>query len=143
MAKKDISPEKAKFISTLLISIIFMTIILSLSRMYTKKMLKEAEEDYFNSINTMMDGFTRIVSIQLHGYIFSLQTFYNDKVFDNCDTNEIVNFIKYYDYKKHEDFEDLYYITPDGKTFFSNANTLQLTPEKHLGLYGKCFERAH
>lgn len=136
MTKKDISPEKAKFISTLLISIIFMTIILSLSRMYTKKLLKEAEEDYFNSINTMMDGFTRIVSIQLHGYIFSLQTFYDDKVFDKCDTNEIVNFIKHYDYKKHEDFEDIYYIIQDGTTFFSNADTLKLTPEKHRGLYG-------
>ena len=137
MKKNNISPEKAKLISTLLVSLIFLTIVLSLSSMYTKKLLKDAENDYFNSLQSTLDGFTRIVSLQLNGYIFSLQTFYEDKIFDDCDTEEIFKFIQYYDYKKHEDFENLYYITPDGTTYLSNGQIIHLSPDKHLALMGK------
>ena len=105
--------------------------------MYTKKLLKDAEEDYFKALQSSLDGFTRIVSLQLNGYIFSLQTFYEDRVFDNGDTDEIFKFIQHYDYKKHEDFKNLYYITPDGKTYLSNGNIIHLPPDKHLALMGK------
>ena len=136
LMKKNISPEHAKLISTLLVSIIFMAAVLTISNMYTKKMLRDAESDYFNSLHSTLDGFTRMVSIQLNGYIFSLQTFYNDHVFNKCNTDEIFEFIKHYDYKKHEDFLNLYYIKPDGTTYLSNGHIVKLSPDDHLALMG-------
>ena len=113
-----------------------MAIVLSISGMYTKRMLKDAETDYFNSLHSTLDGFTRIVSIQLNGYIFSLQTFFNDHVFIECNTEEIFEFIKKYDYKKHEDFLNVYYIKPDGTTYLSNGHIINLSPDDHLALMG-------
>ena len=136
MKIKNISPERAKLISTLLVSITFMGVVLSISNMYTKKMLKDAEADYFNSLHSTLDGFTRMVSIQLNGYIFSLQTFYNDHVFDECNTEEVFEYIKLYDYKKHEDFLNLYFIKPDGTTYLSNGKVIKLSPDNHLALLG-------
>ncbi len=136
MKKKNISPETAKLISTLVVSLIFMTIVLSLSSIYTKKMLKDAENEYFNSIQTTMDGYTKIVSLQLVDYIHSMQTFYKDRTFDNPDTENIVNFIKQNDYKIPEDFLEMYYMLPDGTAYTSHNNIIHMLPERHLALDG-------
>ena len=82
MKKKNISPENAKLISTLLISLVFMTIVLTLSSIYTSRMLKDAENEYFESINIILDSYKKIISVQLNDYIHSMQVFYEDKVFD-------------------------------------------------------------
>ena len=136
MKKKNISPEKAKLVSTLLVSIIFMTIVLSISRMYTKKMLQDAEDEYFYSLHTTLEGFTKIISLQLYDYIHSMQTFYIDKVFDDAITEEIVKFIKHYNYKIHEDFLEMYYVLPDGTIYTSRNIIAKVLPEKHSGLLG-------
>ncbi|MCR4953568.1 MAG: GGDEF domain-containing protein [Treponema sp.] len=137
MKKKKISPEKAKIISTFLVSIIFMAIVLSISNAYTKRMLKNAEDEYFNSIHTTLDGFSRIISIQLNNYKNALYSFYIDEVFEDRDVKKIYEFIRHYDYKKHEDFMDLYFLAPDGKAYLSNGQIVQMTPSKHKGLEGK------
>ena len=99
MKKNNISPEKAKLISTLLVSVVFMTIVLSLSGMYTKKMLKNAEEEYFDSIHTTLDSYRKIISLQLNDYIHSMQIVYSDRIFDEPDIQKIFQFINEYAYK--------------------------------------------
>ena len=134
--KRNITPEKAKVISTLLVSIVFMTIVLSLSSMYTKKMLQDAEEEYFSSIHTTLEGFTRIISVQLNTYKYALDSYYVDEIIYKHDINEIVNFICHYDYKKHKDFRDLYFLAPDGTAYLSDGTITYMSPERHLGLQG-------
>ncbi len=137
MKKKNISPEKAKLISTFLISIIFMAIVLSISRMHTQKLLKDAEQEYFSNLNTSLDGFTKIINIQLDNYINNLKTFYIDEVFSSCNTEEIVKFLKKNNYKKHEDFIDIYYLTPDGTAYLSNGKTVYMDINKHKSISDK------
>ncbi|MCR4736517.1 MAG: GGDEF domain-containing protein [Treponema sp.] len=137
MKKFNISLEKAKIISTILVSIIFMSIVLSISGLYTKKMLKKAENEYFNALQTTVNGFSRIISIKLQDYINSLYAFYVDEIFKDADVNTIFEFIKHYDYKKHEDVLDLYFLTPDGTAYLSNGEITTMSIEKHLGLTGK------
>ncbi len=137
MAKKSITPEKAKLISTLLISIVFMTIILSFSNVYTKRMLKDAEEEYLNSIHTTIEGYTKIISLQLKDYIHSMQVFYMDKIFDDPDVDTIVEFINEYNYKIPEDFLELYFALPDGTIYTSNGIKTSVPPDHHLGLSGR------
>ncbi len=134
MKKKNISPEKAKFISTFLVSIVFMTIVLSLSSIYTNRMLKNAEEEYFSSVHTTLESYTKIISLKLNDYIHTMQVFYTDKIFDNPDTASIFQFINEYAYKMPEDFFELYYILPDGNIFTSDYFQTQLDPANHLGL---------
>ena len=134
MKKNNISPEKAKFISTLLVSVVFMTIVLSLSGMYTKKMLKNAEEEYFDSIHTTLDSYRKIISLQLNDYIHSMQIVYSDRIFDEPDTQKIFQFINEYAYKMPEDFFELYYVLPDGTIYTSDNFQTKLAPENHLGL---------
>ena len=102
--------------------------------MYTKKMLKDAEDEYFSSINTTLDGFSRIISIQLNNYKYALNSFYVDEIVETGDVNKIIEFINHYNYKKHEDFCDIYFLAPDGTAYLSNGNIVQMTPELHFGL---------
>ena len=83
--KKNITPEKAKVISTLLVSLVFMTIVLSLSSMYTSKLLKDAEQEYFDSVHTTLNSYSKIISLQLDDYIHTMQVFYMDRTFENPD----------------------------------------------------------
>ena len=134
MKKKNITPEKAKLISTFLVSIVFMTIVLSLSSIFTSRMLKNAEEEYFSSVRTTLNSYTKIISLQLNDYIHSMQLFYTDKIFDEPDKEKIFKFINEYAYKMPEDFFELYYVLPDG-TIFTSANfQTKLDPSNHLGL---------
>ena len=134
MKKLVISPEKAKLISTLLVSIVFMTIVFSLSSMYTSRMLKNAEEEYFESIHTTLESYSKIISLQLNDYIHSMQVFYADRIFDNPEPEKIYQFITEYDYKIPEDLLELYYVLPDGTLFTSNHYQTKVEPKKHLGL---------
>ncbi len=136
MKKKNISPEKAKFISTLLVSLIFLVIVLSLSRMYTKKQLKEAENEYFYGLHTSLDGITRIINIQLDSYIKNLKTFFIDEIIEDCNTEEIFKYLQRNHYKKHEDFLDLYYLTPDGQAYLSDGSIINMDINKHKGILG-------
>ena len=135
MKKKNISPEKAKLISTLLVSLVFMTIILSLSNVYTQKMLKDAEEEYFSSIHTTLEGYTKIISLQLKDYIHSLQVFYIDTTFDDPTPENISRFMNKYDYKIPRDFLELYYVLPDGTIYTSNNVKSTVKPENHSALF--------
>ena len=94
MKRHNITPERAKFISTFLVSLVFMSIILSFSHIYTKKMLKDAEDEYFSSINTTLDGFSRIISIQLNNYKYALNSFYVDEIVETGDVNKIIEFVQ-------------------------------------------------
>lgn len=134
MKKNNISPEKAKFISTLLVYVVFMTIVLSLSSMYTKKMLKNAEEEYFSSIENTLQSYSKIISLQLNSYIHSMQIVYSDRIFDEPDTQKIFQFINEYAYKMPEDFFELYYALPDGTIYTSDNFQTKLDPRHHLGL---------
>ncbi len=136
MKKNNISPEKAKLISTLLVSIIFLVIVLSLSRMYTKKQLKQAENEYFYGLHTSLDGYTRIINIQLDSYIKNLKTFFIDEIIQNCNTEEIFNYLQKNHYKKHEDFLDLYYLTPDGTSYLSDGSIVHMDVNRHKGILG-------
>ena len=136
MKRKNITPEKAKVISTLLVSIVFMTIVLSISRMYTKRMLKNAEDEYFESIHTTLEGFTKIITVQLNNYKYALECFYVDEVMEACDIKKIINFLIHYDYKKHDDFRDLYLLLPDGTAYLSDGTITHMHPERHMSLQG-------
>ena len=134
MKKRNITPEKAKLISTLLLSLVFMTIVLSLSSIYTSRMLKDAEEEYFDSVHTSLDSYSKIISLQLNDYIHSMQVFYEDKIFDDPEPEKIYQFITEYNYKIPDDFFELYYVIPDGTIVTSNNYKTKVEPEKHLGL---------
>ncbi len=139
MKKHNISPERAKLISTLFVSIIFMTIVLSLSRVYTRRSLNNAKEDYFETIRTTLDGFSRITSLQLNSYVNYLNAYYIElsKYLqdDNSDPTQIIpDFLIKFNYTKHPDFMDFYYLTNDGIAYLSDGNVTYMNPENHKGL---------
>ena len=133
MKRKSISPEKAKFISSLLVTITFMVIALIASGLYTKRMLERARNQYFESLTTSTQGFAKIISTQLTDYKDILSTFYLDYVFSSEDTKQIFDFLKKYHYKKLNDFNHLYFMTPDGTAYLSDGRIIHMVPENHAG----------
>ena len=101
MKRKAISPEKAKLISSLIVTIVFMVISLVAYGFYTKRMLDRAREQYFESLNASTQGFSKIISTQLMDYKDVLNTFSLDYVFETKNTEKIYNFIKNYHYKNY------------------------------------------
>ena len=106
MKKKVLSPEKAKIISSLLVSMIFLFIVLSMTRLYTNSMIEEAQSDYFNTIKTTMDGFEKVVSLQLNSYRNFLDAYYKDILLTipDYDINSISKTLVEYSETKHPDF---------------------------------------
>ncbi len=139
MKKKNISPEKAKFISTLLVSFTFMAIVLTISSLYTRRMLDNAKADYFATIETTLEGFEKIVSLQLHEYKNYLRAYQIDieRSVKNYDPQKIFEFLKSYNDTRHPDFLDFYYMTPDGTAYLSDGTIAQMTPKKHPGITGQ------
>ena len=138
MKKANISPEKAKLISTLLVSIFFLCIVLSITNIYTKKMLDNAKEDYFESIETSLDGFETIVRLQLNEYKNYLRAYQIDinRQIDKYDPIKVFEFLKSYNDTRHPDFQDFYFMTPDGTAYLSDGTITKMHPEKHPGIKG-------
>ena len=137
MRKKSVSPETIKTISTLFVAIIFMLIVLPLSSIYTKHMLKNAENKYFDNMETILDGYSSIVTLQLQNYKNSLDAFYVKHIFETEDENEITNFLVTYKYKMNKEFTFIYFLTPSGKAYTTEGITIQMNKEKHTALIGK------
>ena len=138
MRKISVTPERAKLISTLLLSITFLIIILSISKVRTKQLLNNARDDYFSSLRTTLDGFERIVSTQLNSYMNYLNAYYLDvnRSVPDADTNQIFKLLQEYDSTKHPDFKEFYYLTPDGTAYISDGTLNHMVPQYHLGLEG-------
>jgi EAL domain-containing protein (putative c-di-GMP-specific phosphodiesterase class I)/GGDEF domain-containing protein len=138
MKKKVLSPEKAKIISTLLVSIIFLFIVLSMTRLYTNRMIEKAKEDYFESVNTTLDAFERIVSLQLNSYKSILNAYYRDILINtpDYDLKTITKNLEEYNESKSSDILDFYFLTPEGKAYLSDGTTTMMNPENHKGLEG-------
>ena len=137
MRKKSVSPETIKTISTLFVAIIFMIIVLPLSSIYTKHMLKNAENKYFDNMETILDGYSSIVTLQLQNYKNSLDAFYVKHIFETEDENEITNFLVTYKYKMNKEFTFIYFLTPSGKAYTTEGTTIQMNKEKHTALIGE------
>ncbi len=139
MKKKNISPEKAKLISTLLVSFTFMTIVLSMTGLYTKRMLDNAKSDYFESLNTTLNGFEKIVSLQLNAYKNFLHAYEIDieRSVPDYDELKIYQLLQQYNDTKHPDFHDFFYIAPEGKAYLSDGVITSMNPANHPGLDGK------
>ncbi len=137
MRKKSVSPETIKTISTLFVAIIFMLIVLPLSSIYTNHMLKNAENKYFDNMETILDGYSSIVTLQLQNYKNSLDAFYVKHIFETEDENEITKFLVTYKYKMNKEFTFIYFLTPSGKAYTTEGTTIQMNKEKHTALIGK------
>lgn len=137
MRKKSVSPETIKTISTLFVAVIFMIIVLPLSSIYTKHMLKNAENKYFDNMETILDGYSSIVTLQLQNYKNSLDAFYVKHIFETEDENEITNFLVTYKYKMNKEFTFIYFLTPSGNAYTTEGTTIQMNKQKHTALIGE------
>ncbi len=134
MKRKIISPETAKLISTLIVSTIFMVIILSISNMYTDRILEDAKEDYYNSVQSTLNGFSKVISTQINAYKNYLRIYFLDRKIQSYNDEEVFQYLQEIDYSKHEDFLDIYYLKPDGTAFLSDGTITQMSVEKHKSL---------
>ncbi len=137
MKKKNISPENAKIISTLLVASVFMIIVLTLSSLFTSRALKEAEAQYFESLEKTIEGYQKIVSLQLESYRSSLHAFYVDEFFNDGDKEVIKDFFNKYSYRMNDSFLGIYFVDVDGNAILSSGAEVKMQVHKHPGLQGK------
>ena len=112
--KKNISPEKAKLISTLLVASVFMIIVLTISSIFTNHALKQAEAQYFESLEKTIEGYQKLVSLQLDSYRSSLHAFYVDEFFIDQDKEVIKEFFKKYSFRMNDSFLGIYFVDLEG-----------------------------
>lgn len=135
--KQSISPEKAKLFSTLLVASLFMITVLTLSSLFTSHSLKRAEQQYFESLEKTIEGYQKIVSLQLTSYRNALHAFYVDEYFYNDDKEKIKEFFKKYSYKMDESFIGMYFMDLEGNAVLSSGTEIKMHVEKHPGALGK------
>ena len=109
-----------------------MITVLTLSSLFTSHSLKRAEHQYFESLEKTIEGYQKIVSLQLTSYRNALHAFYVDEYFYNDDKEKIKEFFKKYSYKMDESFIGMYFMDLEGNAVLSSGTEIKMHVLVHL-----------
>lgn len=123
---KKVSPERIRIISTLTVSLFIMFLVFTLTGIVMKRALKSAEEEYYESCEQVLEGYTTSINLYIEKYYASMESIYDEDFFMNADSREIQNWIisrkKYMD----EDFSSVAYIDENKTGWFDDGSVLDL-----------------
>ena len=106
---KQFSPDKARFLSSLAVSIIVMSVVFVLTNSILNKSIKTAKEEYINRCSTTLDGYSNAVYFYLKNYKTSLESIYDENLLKTNNEAEIIRWVKQNRPLLHDDFKRLFY----------------------------------
>ena len=131
--KKHISPIRAKFISTLSVSVLIMIIVFLLTSTVMKKALNRAEKQYVKSCSQVLEGYASAIQFYLENYHTSLSSIYNKELFKTGDNKAIQNWIIQNIPFIHKDFCTVFYVdTSTCIGYFSSGDIINLKGKSYL-----------
>lgn len=130
--RKRISPNKAKFISTMAISVLIMTLVLVLTSLVMQRTLRTAESQYTETCTQVLEGYANSIRFYLENYHTSLSSIYDRKLFLEGDTKAIQDWLIENIQFVHEDFFVTFYVDADHIGYFSDGSTENLSDRAYL-----------
>ncbi|MBR1638327.1 MAG: GGDEF domain-containing protein [Treponema sp.] len=133
--KKKLNPKKIKFTFSFSVGIVIILIVTVLTNTVMSRSLKNARDSYYESCHKVVEGYSQSIYWYLENYHTSLSSIYNENLFKKENAEDIqkwlIDNLPFID----EDFCILYYVTPDGKGYFSNGATVDLSDRSYLKTY--------
>ncbi len=117
---KQFSPDKARFLSSLAVSIIVMSVVFVLTNSILNKSIKTAQEEYINRCSTTLDGYSNAVYFYLKNYKTSLESIYDENLLKTDNEAEIRKWVKQNRPLLHDDFKRLFYINKKGIAYIED-----------------------
>lgn len=124
MKKNSINPNKAKLISSLLIAILFTTLIISLCSAILRSTLEQSHEQYLESCSHVADGYAQTVNTYLDNYVKILGCYYIPDQYEEKTPQEIQETLidlKDFNAKIAPDFFDVSYVDLNGMAYSQNG----------------------
>ncbi|MCR4580632.1 MAG: GGDEF domain-containing protein [Treponema sp.] len=133
---KQISQNKVKFFSTLLVGTISLVLVLGLSNFFTERALKNAEKNYLESCNQTLQGYSQSINWYLENYHTSLNSIYDQQLMSKESGEEIQGWLQVNTPYIHKDICILYFIDKNGMGFFSNGQVEDLSDRTYTLING-------
>ncbi len=130
--KSRISPNKAKFISTFIVSTIVLIIVFVLTGIIMDRALKTEKSRYIESCNNVLDGYSAVVHVFLENYHSSLSTIYNESIFEGEDKKSIHDWLIKNKHFFHPDFFETFYLDENQTGYFSDGTIKDLSNILHF-----------
>ena len=125
--KKTINPNKAKFISTFIVGFISIILVLTISNALTKRLLKNAEDNYLSSCKQLLAGYSQSVQWYMENYHTSLDSIFYEELLATKSGDEIQKWIISNKDFVHKDFKMVYFIDEDNSAYFSDGKIIKGT----------------
>ena len=130
--KKRISPNKAKFFSSLTVGILILIVVLVLTSNVMNHALKKTEAVYIESCQQVLEGYSQSIRWCLENYHTSLNSIFNEDLFIKGDTQEIQNWLIQNEEFLSPDLCIEYYVDKNGMAYFSNGQIEDLSDRNYL-----------
>lgn len=149
--KRLINPEKAKIVSTLIILILVIFVVMFLSTVLINSIKKQTEKLYVSDMQTIVEGYGKIISARAELYTTSIKSLYEEEFFVTATDKQIYNYLEKTKDQVHPDFYRYFYVNrnfllhdadgveeqlenpePLNKVFFENQDFVISDPIKNL-----------
>ena len=125
--KKTINPNKAKFISTFIVGFISIILVHTIFNALTKRVLKNAENNYISSCKQLLAGYSQSVQWYMENYHTSLDSIFYEELLATKSGDEIQKWIISNKDFVHKDFKMIYFIDEDNSAYFSDGKIIKGT----------------
>lgn len=129
---KQFSPDKARFLSSLAVSIIVMSVVFVLTNSILNKSIKTAKEEYINRCSTTLDGYSNAVYFYLKNYKTSLESIYDENLLKTDNEAEIRKWVKQNRPLLHDDFKRLFYINKKGIAYIEDDMIVDISEKEYF-----------
>lgn len=129
---KQFSPDKARFLSSLAVSIIVMSVVFVLTNSILNKSIKTAKEEYINRCSTTLDGYSNAVYFYLKNYKTSLESIYDENLLKTDNETEIRKWVKQNRPLLHDDFKRLFYINKKGIAYIEDDMIVDISEKGYF-----------
>lgn len=130
--KRQISPNNAKIISSVLIAIPIISIMLSLCSSLIKSTLRESRKEYVEHYSNVTQSYKKAVNIYLENYITAIDAYYVEEHY-NSDKNIHDFLISSINIRERltPEFEEIFYINPQYTLFSQNGEILDVSQREY------------
>lgn len=130
--QKRISPNAAKFLTSLSVGIVITIFVLILSNIVMNRALRVSEKRYLDSCEQILKGYSNSIQLYIENYRTSLNSINNKKIFTSGSKDEIQEWLSKIDLSCYEDFSAIYFVDSEGMAYFTSGETEDLSDRTYL-----------
>lgn len=127
-----LSPHKFKVFSFSVIAAVLLAVIFVMTTVLNRKLLAYSESEYEKNCLNMLEGYAIAVEQNMNTYKAALDSFYHPGIYLMEGDRHIADYIRINQNTNNVFFENIYYINSEGKAYFKNGQTYDLSGREYF-----------